>query len=92
MADDDEGLKALFGDPKRSIITDFDLICAFNEFWGYQMKFILYDIMPYKGMYAFVDELIWLLMNNDSCRKEFIKHPDTIKLRLNDKHKLEWVQ
>ena len=92
MTNNDDGLMALFGEPKRTITTDFDLVCALNEFWGYQMKFILYDIMPYKGLYAFVDELFWLLMNNDKFRKTFIKNPSTILLKLDNNCKLKWVQ
>lgn len=92
MTDNDEGLKALFGEPKRTITTDFDLVCALNEFWGYQIQFILYEIMPYKGLYAFVDELFWLLMNDNKFRKTFIKNPATIKLKLDKNCKLKWVQ
>lgn len=72
--------------------TDVALAQALNDFWVSHKNFILYEIMPYLDMYVFGGELNWLLMTNQEFRKEFIKNPDKIKLKINDKNRLEWVQ
>lgn len=72
--------------------TDVALSQALNDFWNSHKNFILYEVMPYLDMYFFGGELNWLLMTNQEFRKEFIKNPDKIKLKINDKNRLEWVQ
>lgn len=71
--------------------TDVALSQALNDFWNSHKNFILYEVMPYLDMYFFGGELNWLLMTNQEFRKEFIKNPDKIKLKINDKNRLEWV-
>lgn len=75
-----------------SDVTDLGLAKALNIFWETHMKFILYKIMPYRDMYCFVGDLYYLLLTNAEFRRYFIRFPDTIKLKLNDKLKLEWVK
>lgn len=72
--------------------TDVALAQALNDFWTSHKNFIIHEVMPYMDMYFFGGELNWLLMTNQEFRKEFIKNPDKIRLKINDKNRLEWVQ
>lgn len=72
--------------------SDRALARALNIFWETHKKFILYEVMPYRDMYGFGGDLNWLLLTDNEFRRYFIRFPDTIKLKLNDKLKLEWVK